>query len=105
MARVTIILPVYNHERYLQEALDSIYSQTYSDYQIIAIDDGSTDSSLQILNKNGTRLRLIEAGHRGAAAARNTAIRAADSEYIAFMDADDVWTPERLSESSEKLHS
>lgn len=105
MARVTIVLPVFNHERYLQEALDSIYSQTYSDYQIIAIDDGSNDSSLLILNRNGARLTLIEGGHEGAAAARNTAIGAADSEYIAFMDADDVWTPERLSESSERLHS
>jgi glycosyltransferase involved in cell wall biosynthesis len=99
MARVTVVLPVYNHERYLQEALDSIYSQDYSDYQIVAINDGSSDSSLRILHENHARIALIEAGHRGAAAARNTAIRGADSEFVAFLDADDLWTPGRLRES------
>jgi glycosyltransferase involved in cell wall biosynthesis len=105
MARVTVVLPVYNHERYLPEALDSIYSQDYSDYQIVAIDDGSSDSSLRILSENRGRITLIEAAHHGAAAARNTAIRAADSEFVAFIDADDVWTPARLRESVERFHN
>jgi glycosyltransferase involved in cell wall biosynthesis len=106
MARVAVVLPVYNHERYLQQTLESIYSQDYSDYQIVAIDDGSADSSLKILNKNHARITLIEAGgHRGAAAARNTAIRAVDSEFVAFIDADDVWTPERLRQSVERFQN
>ena len=105
MARVAVVLPVYNHERYLQQALDSIYCQDYTDYQIVAVNDGSSDSSLKILNENHARITLIEAGHRGAAAARNTAIRAVDCEFVAFMDADDVWTPERLRESLERFQS
>jgi glycosyltransferase involved in cell wall biosynthesis len=103
MARVTVVLPVYNHERYLQQALDSIYSQDYSDYEIVAIDDGSSDLSVKILNENHARITLLEAGHGGAAAARNTAIRATDSEFVAFIDADDVWTPERLRKSVERF--
>jgi glycosyltransferase involved in cell wall biosynthesis len=104
MARVAVVLPVYNHQRYLQEALDSIYSQDYSDYQIVVVDDGSSDASLRILHENHS-ITLIEADHHGAAAARNTAIRATDSEFVAFMDADDVWAPERLRKSVERFES
>jgi glycosyltransferase involved in cell wall biosynthesis len=103
MPRVTVVLPVYNHDRYVQKALDSLFAQDYSDYQIVAVDDGSMDDSLEILNRNRPRISVIETAHRGPAAARNQAIAATDSEFVAFMDADDLCSPERLRLSVDAL--
>jgi glycosyltransferase involved in cell wall biosynthesis len=105
MSRVSVVLPVYNHEHYLEHALRSLFAQTHSDFEIIAVDDGSTDASLEILNRHAARLTVIESCHEGPAAARNRAIEAADSEFIAFMDADDLCSPERLEWSLTKLEN
>jgi len=103
MPRVTVVLPVYNHERYVEEAICSLYAQDYDDFEIAAVDDGSTDDSLRILMRHRPRIRVIEAKHQGPASARNIAIGVTDSEFIAFMDADDRCTPERLRVQVERL--
>jgi glycosyltransferase involved in cell wall biosynthesis len=103
MPRVTIVLPVYNHERYLEEAICSLYAQDYEDYQIVAVNDGSTDGSLEILRRHQSRVLVIDSEHQGPAAARNLGIQATDSEFVAFMDADDRCAPERLHLEVEKL--
>lgn len=103
MAKVTVVLPVYNHENYVGKTLDSMLAQDYSDVRIIAVDDGSTDSSSAVLDSFRHRIQVLKTDHRGPAAARNAAIQAADSDFIAFMDADDLCEPERLRLSVEKL--
>src|SRR5262245_18723963 len=105
MPRITVVLPVYNHENYVEQTLRSLFAQTYSDFEIVAVDDGSTDASLEVLNRHAGRLSIIESSHEGPAAARNRAIEAANSEFIAFMDADDLCSPERLERSLAKLES
>lgn len=98
--KVTVLLPVYNSARFLGDALDSILAQTWVDFEILAIDDGSTDESLAILQAcQDPRLRIIEHPHnRGLIASLNEGIAEAGGQYIARMDADDRMTPERLAE-------
>lgn len=92
MVKVSIILPVYNVEKYLNECLDSIVNQTFSDMEIICINDGSTDNSLAILNSYASRdgrIKIISQENAGMGAARNVGIRAAKGDYIFFIDSDD----------------
>jgi glycosyltransferase involved in cell wall biosynthesis len=103
MPRLSVVLPVYNHERYIPEALRSIFAQDFTDFEILAVDDGSTDASLQILDRYRYRVQVLPMSHTGPASARNRAIRASDSEFVAFMDADDVCAPERLRIQFDKL--
>ena len=89
---ITVIVPVYNAERYLQECLQSIVSQTYDDLQIILIDDGSTDNSLSVAREmatRDTRISVLEQAHKGQSAARNAGLEQAKGEYLSFVDADD----------------
>jgi glycosyltransferase involved in cell wall biosynthesis len=105
LPRITVVVPVYNHERYVEQTLGSLFAQDYSDCQIIAVDDGSTDSSREILHRHVSRITLIQSPHRGPAAARNRALEASDSEFVAFMDADDLCAPDRLRLSVEELQT
>lgn len=93
MPKISVIVPVYNVEKYLRECLDSIVSQTFKDIEIICVNDGSTDSSLEILNeyeqKDG-RIKVLSQNNSGASAARNKGIAASCSPYITFVDADDL---------------
>ncbi len=93
---VTIIMPVYNAGTYLRISLDSILSQSYQNFEIIAVDDGSTDNSCEILSSYGDRVTRISQPNKGPSSARNTGIRKANGEYIAFLDADDLWMPTKL---------
>ena len=97
---VSVIIPVFNLESYLGEAVDSVLNQTCQDFEIIMVDDGSTDSSREIMNGYQCRLpekvRSIFLGHRGAAAARNAGIAMAAGKWIAFLDGDDQWLPSKL---------
>ena len=95
-ALVSCIVPVYNGERYLREALDSIAAQTHRVIEIIVVDDGSTDGSAAIVARYPARIRLYAQPNAGPAAARNRGIRDARGAYLAFLDADDVWHPEKL---------
>lgn len=97
---VSIITPVYNSERFLRETGGSILAQTFSDWEWIIVDDGSTDRSLAMAQEMATKdsriLVLAQGRNQGAAATRNRAIEATSGRYIAFLDSDDLWRPEKL---------
>lgn len=99
MVKVSVILPVYNVGLYLEEALQSLCSQTLSDIEIIAVNDGSTDNSEEILRKfqqQDGRISYYNQPNRGQSAARNVALRHAQGDFIYFMDSDDVLAPDAL---------
>ena len=96
---VTVIIPVYNGAEYLGTAIESAQTQTYPNLEIILVDDGSTDESLHIANQYAAgddRMRVIAQPNGGVAKARNTAIAAACGEFIAPLDADDLWLPDKI---------
>ena len=95
--KVSVVMSVYNGEPYLREAIDSILHQTFTDFEFIIIDDGSTDKSADIISSyDDLRIVLIQQKNRGLAAALNAGIKAARGKYIARMDADDISLPERF---------
>lgn len=98
-SRVTVLMPVYNGERYLREAIDSILQQTFTDFEFLIIDDGSTDGSVTAIQEFcDSRIRLVHNGvNLGLAASLNKGIGLAHGEYVARMDCDDVSLPERLA--------
>jgi len=94
---VSVVIPAYNSEKYIDKAINSVLNQTYQDFEIIIIDDGSVDNTRQIIeNTNDSRIKYIYQENSGPAAARNNGIKNASGEYIAFLDSDDVWLPEKL---------
>src|SRR4051794_2980150 len=95
---VSVLLPVYNAEKFLRKALDSILFQTHSDFEIIAVDDGSVDSSLQILKEyaHDARVRILSRPNTGLVGALNDAIGMARGQFLARMDADDIAISTRL---------
>ena len=97
MPMVTVIIPTYNSARFIGEALESVFAQTYADFDVIIVDDGSTDDTRQAIEPYRDRLTYIEQENGGPANARNRAIREASGKYIAFLDADDLWEPEKLA--------
>ena len=94
---VSVIIPTYNTARYVQESIDSVLEQDYPSIQLIVIDDGSTDETVDIIRRYDERVILLTQQNQGAAVARNTGLAAAEGEYIAFLDSDDVWLPGKLS--------
>jgi glycosyltransferase involved in cell wall biosynthesis len=96
--KVSVIMPVYNGERYIVSAIESVLAQTYKNFEIVIVNDGSTDNSREKLSayRQLPFVQYIEQDNRGVAAARNTAIRKATGELIAFLDQDDLWLPEKL---------
>ena len=100
MAKVSVIIPIFNVEDYLEECLNSVVNQTLKDIEIICINDGSTDGSLEILNSmDDERITIIDQENRGASAARNVGIKHATGEYICFVDSDDYLEPTALEET------
>jgi glycosyltransferase involved in cell wall biosynthesis len=97
MPRVSIILPVYNGAATIGGALESVFAQTFTDYEIVAVDDGSTDETASVLASYGDRIHVISQRNRGLSAARNAGVRGSSGEYIAFIDDDDLWMPEKLA--------
>jgi glycosyltransferase involved in cell wall biosynthesis len=93
---ITVIIPVYNCERYLAEAIDSALSQTWRPTEIIVVDDGSTDGSAAIAGRFAPRIKYDLISHGGAGAARNRGVALAAGDYLAFLDADDLWTKRKL---------
>ncbi len=93
---ISVIMAVYNGERYLEEAIESVLNQTYSSIEFIVVDDGSTDSTPQIVQSYGTRLTYASQPHREMASARNRGIGLAQGDYFAFLDADDFWPLDKL---------
>jgi glycosyltransferase involved in cell wall biosynthesis len=93
---VSVIVPVYNGERYLSAALDSIFAQHYRPIEVIVVDDGSADNSAHIV-RSYRDIQYIYQINEGHGKAKNTGIAASQGEFIAFLDADDLWTPDKLS--------
>ena len=87
----SVVIPLYNKERHIRRAVDSVLNQSYRNFELIVINDGSTDGSVQAMSPALDRLTLINQDNRGESAARNTGINSANYTYIAFLDADDEW--------------
>jgi glycosyltransferase involved in cell wall biosynthesis len=98
MTTASVIMPVYNVEKYLEPAIRSVLAQTFTDFELIIVDDGATDGSAAIYSSFGDpRIRIIKQKNRGLAGARNTGIRDARGAYIGLLDSDDLWRPEKLA--------
>lgn len=99
---VSIIVPVYNVEKFIRETMDSVLAQTYPHWELLLVEDGSGDSSAEVIEtyikeKQETRIRLIrQPSNQGAAKARNRGVQEAGGRYLAYLDADDLWAPEKL---------
>src|SRR5271166_4603387 len=87
--KVSIIIPCYNREKFIREAIDSALSQHYENAEVIVVNDGSTDNSWDIIESYGNKLNAISIDNRGVSAARNVGISAARGEYVTFLDSDD----------------
>lgn len=94
---ISVIIPTYNRCWILKEAIDSVLSQKFSDFEIIVVDDGSTDATNELLSTYGDQITTISQQNKGVSAARNAGISFARGGYIAFLDSDDMWLPEKLS--------
>lgn len=104
MPQVSIITPCYNASRYISQTIDSVLTQTFTDWEMIIVDDGSKDDSSEIVEKyvkKDSRIRLIQQPNGGSASARNHGIREATGRYIALLDADDLWLPQFLEKQIE----
>jgi len=97
MKKVSIIIATYNCANYISDAIDSVLKQTYSDYEIIVVDDGSTDKTKEVLKKYNNIIKYLYQDNQGPGIARNKAIENSTGEYFAFLDADDMWFPDRLA--------
>lgn len=93
---VSVVIPAYNAAKYLPEALDSVFQQTYAPIEVIVVDDGSTDNTASLLVEYGTRIKLICKPNGGIGSARNAGMRAATGSMIAFLDADDIWLSHKI---------
>jgi len=100
---VSIIIPTYNRSQFVTEAIDSVLAQTYKDYEIIVVDDGSTDNTSEILEPYQDKIRYIFQENQGLSAARNTGIKDARGRFIALLDSDDLWLPGKLAKQMAAL--
>ncbi|MGD9509361.1 MAG: glycosyltransferase family 2 protein [Geminicoccaceae bacterium] len=100
---ISCVIPVFNGEAYLGEALDSVFAQTLPPTEVIVVDDGSTDGTREVIDRFGTRVRYVHQENRGPAAARNKGIALAIGELLAFLDADDLWLPRKLARQTQRL--
>lgn len=101
MATVSVIMPAYNVAPYIGEAVESVQSQTFADWELLVVDDGSTDATAEIVRKyarNDARITLLQKANGGIATARNMALVRSTGQFIAILDSDDVWEPSYLSE-------
>jgi len=95
--QVSVIIPTFNQSGYLVEAIKSVLSQTYTSLEVIVVDDGSTDNTAEVVGAFDSRVRYLRQSNKGTAAARNAGIAHAKGKWIAFLDHDDLWMPEKLA--------
>jgi glycosyltransferase involved in cell wall biosynthesis len=100
---ISVIIPVFDGEAFLAEAIESVLEQTLKPFEIIVVDDGSTDHGPQIVKKHGGRVRYIYQANQGTAAARNRGVEAASGNYLAFLDQDDIWLAHKLAVQSNRM--
>ena len=103
--RVSVVIPTYNRAGCLPRAIDSVLAQTFDDYEIIVIDDGSSDNTSEVLAAYGDRVCVVKQVNQGVSAARNHGIRVARGEFVAFLDSDDEWLPRKLEAQVQYLNS
>jgi len=96
MPKVSVVIPTYNRARFLCEAINSVLNQTFRDFEVIVVDDGSTDNTAELLSRYSDSIHYVRQDHRGRSHARNCGIQLARGEYIAFLDSDDIWLPDKL---------
>lgn len=94
--KISIVIPAYNAEDQIFNTITSVLSQTYTDYEIIVVNDGSTDNTLNLLEQFGDKINIINQPNGGVSKARNVGIKASKGKYIAFLDSDDLWHPSKL---------
>ncbi|CAN2048791.1 Glycosyl transferase [Candidatus Magnetomoraceae bacterium gMMP-13] len=100
MSLVSVIIPTYNRVKFLKDAIDSVLAQDYNDFELIVVNDGSTDSTPELLKSYGKRIKVIHQKNKGVSAARNSGIAESCGEFTAFLDSDDLWLSEKLSVQS-----
>jgi len=95
----SIVIPLYNKAAYIEKAIQSVLAQTFQEFELIVIDDGSTDGGLEIVQQiKDSKIQLIQQKNQGVSTARNNAVKATKYDYVAFLDADDWWSPDFLEE-------
>lgn len=98
----SVVIPLYNKKHTIRECIASVLSQSYQDFELLVIDDGSTDNSFQVLSEySDNRIRIVQQSNGGVSSARNLGLKLAKSKYVALLDADDLWMPDYL----EKMNS
>ena len=98
--KISVILTAYNEEKYIAKAIESVLSQTLTDLELIVVNDGSTDNTLNIINSfDDSRIKVLSHDNIGPGASRNRAMKIAEGEYVAFIDGDDWFSPDALEES------
>tara|TARA_B100001179_G_scaffold61793_1_gene42684 strand:+ start:187 stop:1017 length:831 start_codon:yes stop_codon:yes gene_type:complete len=103
MPNVTVILPTWNRAEWLETSIESVLTQTFCDFELIVVDDASTDSSAEILERYSGKIeKILLPKNLGVSAARNAAISNSDSEWVAFLDSDDFWHPKKLQKQIEQ---
>jgi glycosyltransferase involved in cell wall biosynthesis len=100
---VSVVIPAYNAAAYLAGAVDSVLAQTFGDRELVVVDDGSTDATPQVLEGYGSSVRVVRQANQGVAAARNRGLRESRGRWVAFLDADDQWAPDKLARQVEAL--
>lgn len=101
MPKFSIIIPVYNVEKYIKKCLDSVFNQTYKDFEVIIVNDGTPDNSMDVVKKYD--VKIIEQKNQGQSVARNNGVKKATGEYIIFLDSDDYWKKDLLKEINKSL--
>lgn len=102
-ARVSVVIPTYQRERWIRRAIESALSQTYGPVEVIVVDDGSTDGTAGVVRGMGERVRYMRIENSGPSRARNVGVEAATGEFIAFLDSDDAWHPEKIAVQVEAM--
>lgn len=102
---VQVVIPVYNRRALLAQCLESVFAQTFRDFAVVLVDDGSTDGSVELARSFGDRVSIIEQPNSGPAAARNAGVRYSNCAYVAFLDSDDLWDDRKLERQIQFMDS
>lgn len=103
LPKISVVIPNYNYAKYVSRAIDSVLAQTYLNTEIVVVDDGSKDESHAILDGYGDRIKLLKQQNQGVSMARNSGVASSSGEFVAFLDADDIWLPEKLERQMQKF--
>jgi len=103
---ISVIIPTFNSEKTIQKTIESVLTQTFTDFELIVVNDGSQDSTLDIISQlNDPRIKVFSYPHAGGNVSRNRGIQTAVGEFVSFLDADDIWTPDKLAKQFQALQA